>query len=176
MNFVPRPALLSQDKVREKSRSKNGNLGMGKVPRVLCFQRPLGGTFAPEFVRNRLRPQMKKYRCPWYMSTTNHNILYFGHISGINFPNKGDSLWKAPNSLARRGVKPAKSASIPVQSWPALPSLSNSSLALTAPGGKTQKRCTSVLRLWELWRFGTVCRTTKPFKQRSRLIGCRTAA
>jgi hypothetical protein len=90
------------------------------------------------------------------MSTTNHNILYFGHISGINFPNKGDSLWKAPNSLARRGVKPAKSASIPVQSWPALPSLSNSSLALTAPGGNTQKRCTSVLRLWELWRFGTV--------------------
>jgi hypothetical protein len=115
MNFVPRPALRSQDKIREKSRSKNGNRGNGKIPRVLCFQRPLGGTFAPEFVNIRLRPQMKKYRCPWWMSTTNHNILYFVHISNINFPNKGHCLWKAPESLARRGVQAAKSASIPVQ-------------------------------------------------------------
>jgi RimJ/RimL family protein N-acetyltransferase len=40
---------------------------------------------------------MKKYRCLWCMSTTNHNILYFVHIPRIYFPNKGNCLWKAQN-------------------------------------------------------------------------------
>src|ERR1035437_5624566 len=47
---------------------------------------------------------MKKYRCLWYKSTTNHNILYFVHIPGISFLNKGKCLWKAQTPLAGRGV------------------------------------------------------------------------
>jgi len=43
---------------------------------------------------------MKKYRCLWYMSTRNHNILYFLYIPGIHFQNKGSCLWKAPETLA----------------------------------------------------------------------------
>jgi hypothetical protein len=27
-------------------------------------------------MKARLQPQMKKYRCPWGLSTANHNILY----------------------------------------------------------------------------------------------------
>ncbi len=45
---------------------------------------------------------MKKYRCLWYVSTTNHNILYLVHIQGISLLNSGTCLWKAQNSLARR--------------------------------------------------------------------------
>jgi hypothetical protein len=32
------------------------------------------------FITVRLKPQMKKYRCLWCMSTSNHNIWYFGHV------------------------------------------------------------------------------------------------
>jgi hypothetical protein len=51
------------------------------------------------FVTVRLQPQMKKYRCLWYMSTRNHNILYSEHIQGICLLNIGNSLWKAQNSF-----------------------------------------------------------------------------
>ncbi len=46
---------------------------------------------------------MKKYRCPWCVSTGNHNILYFVRISGTCSLNTAICLWKASNSLARRG-------------------------------------------------------------------------
>jgi len=51
-----------------------------------------------------LQPQMKKYRCPWYMSTKNHNILYFVRIWSIRSLNTAIRLWKAPNSLVGCGL------------------------------------------------------------------------
>jgi hypothetical protein len=39
--------------------------------------------FTPGIFTIRLKPQMKKYRSLWYMSTANHNILYFLHIYSI---------------------------------------------------------------------------------------------
>jgi hypothetical protein len=56
--------------------------------------------FTPRFVTIRLQPQMKKYRCRWYKSTTNHNILYFLYIPRIRFLNTAICLWKAQNSHA----------------------------------------------------------------------------
>lgn len=44
------------------------------------FGRAAGGVFAPEFFTARLQPQMEKYRCLWYKSSSNHNILYFARI------------------------------------------------------------------------------------------------
>jgi hypothetical protein len=51
---------------------------------------------------------MKKYRSLWYMSTTNHNILYFHHIPGIQPLNSGICLWKVENSLVVRGLQGLK--------------------------------------------------------------------
>ncbi len=48
---------------------------------------------------------MKKYRCLWCLSTKNHNILYFVHIRGIYFPNKGKCLWKARSPLRGAGFR-----------------------------------------------------------------------
>jgi len=47
---------------------------------------------------------MKKYRCLWCMSTTNHNRLYFLCVPCILLLNTGNWLWKAPKALARRGL------------------------------------------------------------------------
>jgi len=53
---------------------------------------------------------MKKYLCWLYMSTENHNILYFVGVSSTKVLNKGICLWKAPKTLAGRGFPPAKIA------------------------------------------------------------------
>jgi hypothetical protein len=58
------------------------------------------------FVTVRLQPQMKKYRCPWYVSIQNHNILYFVHISGIRSLNTAIWLWKARWIVVQSGVTP----------------------------------------------------------------------
>jgi hypothetical protein len=50
---------------------------------------------------------MKKYRCPWCVSTENHNILYFVVVSGTSTQNTAICLWKASNSLARRRFAPS---------------------------------------------------------------------
>ena len=68
-------------------------------------------------IKARLRPQMKKYLCLWYMSTKNHNILYFVDVSSTYFANKGICLWKALKTLAGHGFPPVKSALNPVQTW-----------------------------------------------------------
>jgi hypothetical protein len=47
---------------------------------------------------------MKKYRSLWYMSTTNHNILYFHCDHGIRFINNGNRLWKAWMRQEQSGV------------------------------------------------------------------------
>ena len=50
---------------------------------------------------------MKKYRCPWCLSTGNHNILYFVDISGTCSLNTAICLWKASKALlgaALRGL------------------------------------------------------------------------
>jgi hypothetical protein len=46
---------------------------------------------------------MKKYRSLWYMSTTNHNILYFAVNPCTSLLNTGICLWKAQNNLVWRG-------------------------------------------------------------------------
>ena len=46
---------------------------------------------------------MKTYRCPWCVSRTNHNILYFVHISRTSPLNTAICLWKLRIGLARRG-------------------------------------------------------------------------
>ena len=51
---------------------------------------------------------MKKYRCLWYVSTLNHNILYFVRIPGTFSLNKGVCLWKAQNTLLRAGSGAAR--------------------------------------------------------------------
>jgi hypothetical protein len=48
---------------------------------------------------------MKKYRCPWYMSTKNYYILCFLPLPGINLGNKGNSLWKASDGLVWSGFE-----------------------------------------------------------------------
>jgi hypothetical protein len=47
---------------------------------------------------------MKKYRCPWYVSTTNHNILYFVSVSRTCSLNTAICLWKVANGLVWSGV------------------------------------------------------------------------
>ncbi len=47
---------------------------------------------------------MKNYRCPWCVSRTNHNILYFVHISRTSPLNTAICLWKVAIGLVRRGV------------------------------------------------------------------------
>jgi len=67
-------------------------------------QRPPGGFLRRSLLTVRLQPQMKKYRCLWCVSTTNHNILYFLIIFSIRLFNTGIRLWKAQKSLARCGL------------------------------------------------------------------------
>jgi hypothetical protein len=69
------------------------------------FERKTAGSLvwaAPDY-ETAVKPQMKKYRCLWGVSTTNHNILYFVVISGIPSLNTAFCLWKPGISLARRG-------------------------------------------------------------------------
>jgi hypothetical protein len=83
---------------------------------------------------------MKKYLSLLYMSTKNHNILYFVDISGINFANKGICLWKAPKALAGRGFEPAQFALKPVHpSETVTAPAQNPSLVPAGAGDKTQK-------------------------------------
>jgi hypothetical protein len=104
VNLWPVPAQSGLETRRANLGQRSGS-GDRKVLRVPCSQRRPGGIFTPESMTIRLQPQMKKYRCLWYMSTTNHNILYFVAINGINFPNKGNYLWKAPKLPAEDGVQ-----------------------------------------------------------------------
>jgi hypothetical protein len=58
--------------------------------------------FTPAFITIQLKPQMKTYRCLWWLSTTNHNILYFVGLPRIPLLNTGICLWKAQNTLSQR--------------------------------------------------------------------------
>ena len=62
--------------------------------------------FTPGFFTICLQSQMKKYRCLWYKSTTNHYILYFVCVPRIRLLNSGNCLWKAQNTVAQRGLHP----------------------------------------------------------------------
>lgn len=48
---------------------------------------------------------MKTYRCPWCVSRTNHNILYFVLISRTSSLNPANCLWKLRFGLAGRGFE-----------------------------------------------------------------------
>jgi len=92
-------------------RSHNSDALSGLVP----WRRSLGEKTTPlQAVRSTanyefaVKPQMKKYRCPWCMSTRNHNILYFVSIWGTSPLNTAICLWKAQNSLAWRGFRRSK--------------------------------------------------------------------
>src|ERR1039457_472071 len=58
---------------------------------------------------------MKTYRCPWCVSRTNHNILYFVHISRTSSLNTAICLWKLRFSLAQQGFQRSEFASNPRQ-------------------------------------------------------------
>src|ERR1039458_5944900 len=92
---------------------------------------------------------MTKYRCLWHKSTTNHYILYFVHVLGLNSPNKGHCLWKARTSIAGRGFGRASLLKIrcrgPVSTPPWTPAgATNPSLVITGSWRQAAKRLTAV--------------------------------
>ena len=103
-----------------------------------------------------LQPQMKTYRCPWCVSRTNHNILYFGGISRTSSLNTAICLWKVRNSSVRRGSARFKLPQFWGTRWVGQ-RLPPHRLTL-APVGlrhKAQNRCTSAAILFKLWTFGS---------------------
>jgi hypothetical protein len=143
-----------------------------EVPRILFFGRRSRGAFTLEFVTVGLQPQMKTYRCPWYVSTRNHNILYFVCIPRTILLNTGLSLWKAPKTLVRRAFGPSRSAPKLMQLQPLRPfctgkpdplprpALPIPSLASPPPPRKTQDQCTFAAPLCEVWTISAFfCRS-----------------
>jgi hypothetical protein len=109
------------------------------------------------FITVRLQPQMKKYRCPWYVSTTNHNILYFVGISRTCSLNTAVCLWKAANGLAWREVaRSVLHSNRGKIRAPARSPYHNLSVVLRWPPHKAQNWCRMALLLCELWRSGTL--------------------
>jgi hypothetical protein len=85
----------------------------------MCSERKTGGLALPQNCRSSsgcwwvsppdnvticLQPQMKKYRCPWGVSTANHNILYFVDISRTRSLNTAQWPVESSNSLTGRGL------------------------------------------------------------------------
>jgi hypothetical protein len=64
---------------------------------------------------------MKKYRSLWYVSTRNHNILYFVCIPRTFLLNTGLCLWKAPKTLFWRAFRPSNFAPNLMQLQPSRP-------------------------------------------------------
>ena len=124
---------------RLESLAKKRETGELKKPRVVVSQRLPGGSSHRRFFTIRLQPQMKKYRCLWYKSTTNHNILYFVAVSGIWFQNANKRLWKAQNGLAQRGLAGGNFAPNSVQPGPAR-RLRPRPQAYPSPGSGTRRR------------------------------------
>jgi hypothetical protein len=58
---------------------------------------------------------MKKYRSPWGMSTTNHNILCLHYIPGTLLLNTAIRLWKTEKPPRKSQVRRSKNAPDPVQ-------------------------------------------------------------
>ena len=107
------------------------------------------------FITVRLQPQMKKYRCPWYVSTTNHNILYFVGISRTCSLNTAICLWKVANGLVWRGV--ARFVLHSNRSKVRAPARSLYRYLSVAPHGpphKAQNWCRIAPLLCELWTSG----------------------
>ena len=105
-----------------------------------------------------LQPQMKTYRCPWCVSRTNHNILYFVNISRTSSLNPGLCLWKLRFSLAGRGSGRSGLHRIWGTEWArpgplSHPSTHASTLALAGLWHKAQNRCTLAAILFKLWTF-----------------------
>jgi hypothetical protein len=99
-----------------------------------------------------LQPQMKTYRCPWCVSRTNHNILYFVNISRTTSLNTAICLWKLRISLVCRGSwrsnlhriwGTAKASQAPPSLLP--------TLAPGEPWHKAQDWCSSRAILFKLW-------------------------
>ncbi len=117
-------------------------------------QRPLGGFWRHGFLTVRLQPQMKKYRCLWWMSTPGHNILYFFVICRILLLNAGICLWKAPNSPSQRGFPGCFPPEFVQHQGLALRlHASSPSLAPVEAGNKAGQRCKMRSSLCEIRRF-----------------------
>jgi hypothetical protein len=84
-----------------------GKLGLESTSNLVSL-RPPGGVVTPGIIKIRLQPQMKKYRSLWYVSTRNHNILYFVCVPRTRLLNTATCLWKAQKSLAGRGLSSPK--------------------------------------------------------------------
>jgi hypothetical protein len=96
----PVPALngLEFGNIGSLKRAENGaRKSIAPVGRSMVGQ----SVFPWRFITIRLQPQMKKYRCLWGLSTTNHNILYFVRIPGTRPLNARLCLWKAQTALRR---------------------------------------------------------------------------
>ena len=106
-----------------------------------------------------LQPQMKTYRCPWCVSRTNHNILYFVNISCTSSLNPGLCLWKPRISLAGRGFERSDLHQIwgVARAHPGPQSNRSTRASTLAPPRlqhKAQNRCTSPALLFKLWTIG----------------------
>ena len=107
------------------------------------------------FITIRLKPQMKKYRCLWYVSTTNHNILYFVGVSRTCSLNTATCLWKVANGLVWRGVaRFVLHSSQGKFRDPARFLYHHPRVALQRPPHKGQNWCRMAPRLCELWTSG----------------------
>jgi len=102
-----------------------------------------------------LQPQMKTYRCPWCVSRTNHNILYFVHISRTSSLNTAICLWKLRISLVWRGFQPSNLHRI--RGNPGALARRQTHLSTLAPRAlrhKAQGWCSFTAILFKLWRLG----------------------
>ena len=95
---------------------------------------------------------MKKYRYLWNKSTTNHNILYFVHIPGSSFINKGKCLLKSANSRAGCGIEsrplPQLRCTPRISLPPAAPSLKPSPPSGRLQGAETVHLGRSTVEMW----------------------------
>jgi hypothetical protein len=103
-----------------------------------------------------VKPQMKKYRSLWCVSTTNHNILYFVGILGICPLNPAIYLWKLTKGLVWRGLKrfnpPQNHSKFTLQAF-----RRHFSSLFPAPARyKTQKQCIFSDFPVQMWTFGAI--------------------
>ncbi len=102
---------------------------------------------------------MKKYRCPWCLSTGNHNILYFVDILGTCSLNTAICLWKASKALLGAGLRgvfcPKTGADPKATDGQARFPSHRLSVAHAWTRHKAQKWCNWPAELCELWTIRT---------------------
>ena len=107
---------------------------------------------------------MKTYRCPWCVSRTNHNILYFVHISRTSSLNTAICLWKLRISLAPRGfprsILPQIQGMIGASPRPPRPCLNPSPARTPAQGAEPVHFARTSVQVVDIWTgLGRSCLT-----------------